>query len=290
METLYFIDHHESSRLSNYLRHKVDGEKGIKVLPSIRESIDPGERWFEARERYLAEATICILILGPRALNSKMVLTELHHAERLKIPVIGLDSEPKRLSERDEWLIKPHQIPIISGTVEYLAQYLSGLRKDFGYQAEEELIKEPEFQISVATLSETITLALQKNPEAIRELSPRQFEEFVAELMEKAGYDVTLTKESRDNGVDIYAVKNDSFGRFLTVVDCKKYREDRKIGIEVVRGMIGTLQIENASHAMLATTSAFSSVCKKYEAEHKYQISLRDHSDIVNWARKTNLT
>ena len=290
METLYFIDGHESSRLSNYLRHKVESEKGIKMLPSVFEDVSRGERWFELRERYLAEATICILLLEPRTLNSKMALTELHQAERLKIPVIGLSTKAQGYNERDEWLVKRHQVPIISGTPEYLAEYLCGLRKDFGYQAEEELIKEPDFRISVASLSETITLALRKNPEAIRELSPRQFEEFVAELMEKAGYDVTLTQESRDNGVDIYAVKNDSFGRFLTVVDCKKYREDRKLGIEVVRGMIGTLKIEDASHAMLATTSSFSSVCKEYESEHKYQISLRDHSDIVNWACKTNLT
>lgn len=291
-ETLYFIGDRESSRLANFLRHEVGRDKGLKVLPPIEDDFEAGERWFEKRERYLKQATICILVLGYRALDSKMVLTELHQAKDLGVPVIGLDTDPERdgYRERHNWFFERYQIPIVTGAPDYLAEYLRGLRKEFGYQAEEELIAEPEFQIQVATLSDTIALSLQQNPETIRELSPRQFEEFVAELMEKAGYEVTLTQESRDNGVDIYAVKNDSFGRFLTVVDCKKYRKDRTIGIEVVRGMIGTLQIEDASHAMLVTTSGFSSVCKKFEAEHKYQIYLRDHSDIVNWAQKFKLT
>ena len=108
--------------------------------------------------------------------------------------------------------------------------------------------------------------------------------------MEKNGYDVTLTQATRDNGVDIYAVKTDGFGKFLTVVDCKKYREDRKIGIGVVREMIGTLQIENASHAMLATTSSFSSVARNFEQERQFAISLRDHSDILQWSEAANRT
>jgi restriction system protein len=187
-------------------------------------------------------------------------------------------------------MFSDYGVPVIDGNIDYIAGYLIGRNKSLEYQAPEEVIAQDQFKISVATLTETIDFALRRNPEAIHQLSPRQFEEFIAELMEKSGYEVTLTRASRDNGVDIYAVKADSFGRFLTVVDCKKYRADRTIGIEVVRGMMAVLHIENASHAMLATTSSFSSVARNFEREHRFAISLKDHADILDWSTGHNRT
>ncbi len=121
----------------------------------------------------------------------------------------------------------------------------------------------------------------------MNELSPRKFEELVAYLMEKHGYEVELTQQSRDGGIDIFALKRDSFGSFLTIVDCKKYSVSNPIGVGLVRTMYGTLNVENASHGIIATTSRFTKDVRDLAGEYKYQLSLKDHADIIKWIEST---
>src|SRR5204862_4797648 len=64
---------------------------------------------------------------------------------------------------------------------------------------------------------------LAQDPSRFHALTPRQFEEVVAELLDRQGYEVTLTPASKDGGKDIYAAKNDMLGSFLYLVECKKY-------------------------------------------------------------------
>jgi restriction endonuclease Mrr len=109
----------------------------------------------------------------------------------------------------------------------------------------------------------------------MQQMSPRKFEELVAYIMEKHGYEVTLTQQSRDGGIDIFALKNEGFGNILTIVDCKKYSLNNPVGIAAVRGMYGTLQVENASHGMIATTSRFTRDASVLAQEYKYQLSLK---------------
>ena len=284
MESLYFIEGHKPNQLSRHLSSQIGEQDGLRVLPQLKER-DRMRSLFDQRQEHMRDATTCILALDDETLNSKLTLSELEWASEQNKPVIVLAPSGMKRDDRDDWMLQRYDLPVVQGDSKFLLEYLRGLRKDFEYNADKDLIIKPDFQIAIAKLSDRLAIELQRNPNAVRELSPRQFEEFIAELMEKNGYSVTLTKESRDDGVDIFAVKTDSFGRFLTVVDCKRYREDRKIGIEIVRGMFGTLKIHDASHAMIATTSSFSSVCKAFESKHEYLLSLKDHSDIVNWAK-----
>jgi DNA-binding transcriptional regulator/RsmH inhibitor MraZ len=45
----------------------------------------------------------------------------------------------------------------------------------------------------------------RKHPEKLYDISPRDFEKLVAEILRDMGFDVVLTKVTRDGGVDIYA-------------------------------------------------------------------------------------
>ena len=262
------------------------------IAPSDRD--DPADMF----RTHIADSSLCVIVVGDDWNRSKFwITTVLPTLKQRSIPAIAVNPTGEAGSEvyKNVYgdyarMFRDYDVPVIEGDIKYLAGYLAGANRTFEYEAPGDIIIQPDFQISIASLSETISLALERDPNAIHKLTPRQFEEFIAELMEKNGYDVTLTQATRDNGVDIYAVKTDGFGKFLTVVDCKKYREDRKIGIGVVREMIGTLQIENASHAMLATTSSFSSVARNFEQERQFAISLRDHSDILQWSEAAKRT
>ncbi|WP_295118531.1 restriction endonuclease [uncultured Chitinophaga sp.] len=137
----------------------------------------------------------------------------------------------------------------------------------------------------VAADSELIA-RLKKEPSAVHSLSPRDFEKMLAELLQDMGWEVELTKQTRDGGADILARRNSEEGKVLCLVEAKKYREDRKIGVELVRTLYGTLCDARATRAMMVTTSSFTADARAFEKKHEYQLSLRDYMHLVNWILK----
>jgi len=131
-------------------------------------------------------------------------------------------------------------------------------------------------EFSVRDVNDALISELARRPELMRVLSPRKFEEFVAELYARSGFEVELTRPSKDGGVDIYAVQRAPFGSFLTVVDCKRHRADRPIQVGLVRGLYGTVMDTGASAGVIATTSYFTKGAKAYQDQRKHRIGLQD--------------
>jgi HJR/Mrr/RecB family endonuclease len=127
---------------------------------------------------------------------------------------------------------------------------------------------------------------LKKQPAALRNLAPREFEVLLADLLRDMGWDVELTKATRDGGADILAYLNTDVGRLLCLVEAKHYREDRKVGVDLVRTLYGTLNDARASSAMLVTSSSFTGGAHEFQRKHQYQLSLREYADVVNWIFK----
>lgn len=123
-------------------------------------------------------------------------------------------------------------------------------------------------------------------PELMHELTPQQFEEFVAELYERHGFKVELTPASRDGGVDLYAVRYESFGSYLTVVDCKRYAPHRPVQVKLVRELYGVVQDKGASVGVLATTSSFTAGAKELQERHRYRLALQDWFDLQDMLRR----
>lgn len=140
-----------------------------------------------------------------------------------------------------------------------------------------------EIKPKIIVVNERLLEKLRRQPDIIFEIPPRKFEELVAELLDGMGFDVELTKQTRDGGKDILAYMNTGIGKFLCLVEAKKYRQDRTIGVELVRTLYGTLSDYQANSAMLVTTSSFSQDAHAFQRRHEYQLSLRDYGNIVTW-------
>ena len=136
---------------------------------------------------------------------------------------------------------------------------------------------------TIVSANEAMIEALKKHPEDIFKLSPRKYEELVQELLRDMGYDVELTPATRDGGKDILAYFKTEIGAFLCLVEAKRYRQDRKIGVELVRSLYGTLCDYQANNAMMVTTSAFSKDAREFQKKHQFQLSLRDYTDLTKW-------
>lgn len=137
-----------------------------------------------------------------------------------------------------------------------------------------------QLEASVTEISEELVQALAIEPDLVYELSPRKFEELVAELYRRRGFKVTLTSSTGDKGVDVYVVRHDELGSSLSVVQAKRYRPDRKIGVSLVRELKGTVATTNASAGVLLTTSFFTKGAKALAAEYEYTLALRDFYEL----------
>lgn len=131
--------------------------------------------------------------------------------------------------------------------------------------------------------NETIIERLKRQPSSIYDLPPRKFEELIADLLKDLGYEVELTPATRDGGKDILAYMNTPHGKLLCLVEAKRYRQDRSVGVELVRALYGTLIDADASSVMLVTTSSFSPDAQAFQQRHRYKLALRDYGDVVQW-------
>ena len=145
-------------------------------------------------------------------------------------------------------------------------------------------------KVQIATIQPIIVDAteylieeLKSSPDNLFKIKPREFERLIAKLLENFGWDVELTKETRDGGRDILALMDNGISQHLCLVETKRYRKDRPVGIELIRGLWGTLCDEEATSAMLVTTSYFSPEAIKFERKYPYRLSLNDYGRVVSW-------
>lgn len=135
-------------------------------------------------------------------------------------------------------------------------------------------------------INDRLLKEFHKNPEKMLSMSPREFEEFIAELFNLEGFNVELTPFIKDGGKDIIAVKNDDLGTHLYFAECKRYDQRNPVGVEYVRSLYGIVEKEKASKGILATTSYFTSGAEEFAKDVKYRIGLKDYEDIKNWINK----
>lgn len=120
---------------------------------------------------------------------------------------------------------------------------------------------------------------------SIGELTPRQFEELIAEIFDRTGYEVQLTKRTRDGGYDIVAV-----GRTLDIpvryiVECKRNAPKRKVSLDIVQRLLGVKTATEANKAILVTTSSFTPDARRFAESHYWDLALIDRETVLRWIK-----
>lgn len=133
-----------------------------------------------------------------------------------------------------------------------------------------------------------LIIALKSSPDLIRDITPREFEEVVAEIFRAKGFEVELTKRTRDGGKDIIAIHTDALGiKNKYFIECKRHAEDNTVGVDIVRGLQGVKNTKDGPNkTIIATTSFFTADAKKFvenEAASKWDMTLADYDDLLNW-------
>jgi restriction system protein len=109
--------------------------------------------------------------------------------------------------------------------------------------------------------------------EAVRALSPTQFEKWCAARIRERGYRVTEVGGQGDHGIDLIAERE---GERL-VVQCKRWLGVRLVGEPQVRDLFGAMHHERATGAMVITTGVFSDPAIAWSAGKAIQLLDVDH-------------
>lgn len=123
-------------------------------------------------------------------------------------------------------------------------------------------------------------------PELLYSLPPRKFEELIASVFHRNGFDVELTPETRDGGIDIIAVKrNDLCGGSFNLIECKRYLPHNTVGIGVVQRLYGVVEQHRATKGIIVTTSSFTKDAKEVAELSKHRLVLNDYSNLASWLK-----
>ena len=135
----------------------------------------------------------------------------------------------------------------------------------------------------VQDVNEELVRRLAVDPALIYSLNPRKFEEVVAFLFEKRGWEVRLTPPSRDGGFDFFAELKNPLSSFLVLGECKRYSRDRKAGVEIVRGLHSVTETNKAHQGIVITSSFFTAGAIEYQRVLGPKMGLKDYDDLVDW-------
>lgn len=138
--------------------------------------------------------------------------------------------------------------------------------------------------VSEDTWSDLIK-ALNKNPEELYLLTPRKFEELVAELLTRKKMKVKLTKKTRDGGYDMLALSETEIGQHLYYVECKRHSKGKPVDVTIVRALYGVVENDKATAGLIVTTSYFTKDADSFREDVKYRMSFKDYNDLKDWIK-----
>lgn len=139
--------------------------------------------------------------------------------------------------------------------------------------------------VSVDSLPLHLIARILRAPHEVKNLSPRQFEEFIAETLSQLGFtDVILTPRSRDGGKDVIASHKVNNIPLSFYFECKHYAEGNKVQLETLRALLGTLahDAQTVNKGVLVTTSTFTKGAREFILGEA-RLDGKDYNGILGW-------
>jgi len=108
-------------------------------------------------------------------------------------------------------------------------------------------------------------------PVRFQDLSPSDFEDFIAQLFKANGYEVKQTTYSGDYGADLLLTVAEE----KIAVQIKRYSKDTKVGVKDINQIVGAKDYYRCDKARIITTSSFTKPGEK--------LALRTRTDLWDW-------
>ncbi|WP_374005936.1 restriction endonuclease [Delftia lacustris] len=131
---------------------------------------------------------------------------------------------------------------------------------------------------------------IQEDSSYIYKITTREFEEVVAEIFRAQGYEVKLTKRTRDGGKDVIAIHRTALGiETCYFIECKRHALDSKVDVSIVREVYGVHSTRDGPNkSIIATTSTFTPDAIQYannEVRSRWDMELKDIQAVLQWIK-----
>jgi len=157
--------------------------------------------------------------------------------------------------------------------------------REFAKGFEEGFFKSDEPTAAVKLFHQGFLNLLERDPDYIHQLSHRQFEELILELLIRYGLCAELTAQTRDGGCDIIAVSTDALGITTKyVVEAKHFRPPNKVGVNIVR-QVNTVRLKERGHHGVIVTSSYFTKDAVLENARYYGLELKDFERLSDWIK-----
>jgi HJR/Mrr/RecB family endonuclease len=123
-------------------------------------------------------------------------------------------------------------------------------------------------------------------PALLDDLHPRALETLVCKLCEGFGAKAQVTPATRDGGFDVSAVFRLGDSDFRILIEAKRWKQERKVGLATVDRMLGVRHRLNPDKVCIVTTSTFSNVAKSVVAQLQTEIDLVDRGGLLDWIHR----
>lgn len=138
-------------------------------------------------------------------------------------------------------------------------------------------------RLGITGVTDELLAYFAKHPHRLREMDPDDFEKLMASVFRNQGFDVTKTPKVKDGGFDLMLVRKGDAGDLMTLVECKRYAENNRVGVEIVRGLYGVVEANKASTGLIATTSFFTKGAVQFREQVPYRMKLADFNAMRNF-------
>lgn len=147
---------------------------------------------------------------------------------------------------------------------------------------ERKIIRVPdELKNDIKVVTHSLVDKVALRPEILQEITSRQFEELVCELFERKGYNVQLTKQTRDGGKDLIVLNNSMLGDLVIYAECKKKAPKHPVNVGLVRQLYGTVEADRVTAGIMVTNSYFSKDARRFQQTIKSRMNLIDYSELM---------
>ena len=124
---------------------------------------------------------------------------------------------------------------------------------------------------------------ISSDRDLIYDVSPREFEEIVEQVLRDEGFDTCLTQPTRDGGRDIIATQTGINGKpVVFYVECKRYARTNKVSVDLVRALYGVQTADKVNKACLVTSSYFTRDAVTFAEGQNVMIDLVDGDALHN--------
>lgn len=150
-----------------------------------------------------------------------------------------------------------------------------------------EIIEEPYIEIEfipepLLSVYDQILL----DPQSVYALESWEFEQLVAEVYNRNGFNTKVTQRTRDGGRDVIASCEVAGVTYSTYFECKQQGPSNPVGVNIVRGLYGVMERDRIDKGVIVTTSRFTRDAIKEAELFNGRIMLVNYQELQRLMRR----